>query len=87
MSSFMILIALNFGCDLCVSLQNTDLRLQLLASNGMVGQCPKRHIELEEENETLRQKNRKLTEALNNAINESTNLMERALLVSILSTN
>lgn len=63
--------------------ENTELRLQVLGNGGTIGTCPKEHLELEEENETLRLKNRKLTDALNNAINESTNLMERALLAEL----
>ncbi|KAK3916982.1 Chromosome-associated kinesin KIF4 [Frankliniella fusca] len=63
--------------------ENTELRLQLLGNGGTIGTCPPEHLQLGEENELLKTKNRKLTEALNNAINESTNLMERALLAEL----
>lgn len=63
--------------------ENTELRLQLIGNGGTIGTCPKEHHELENENEVLKSKNRKLTEALNNAINESTSLMERALLAEL----
>lgn len=63
--------------------ENTELRLQLLGQGGAIGYGPQQHQVLEEEIETLKMKNRKLTEALNNAINESTNLMERAVLAEL----
>ncbi|XP_034232516.1 chromosome-associated kinesin KIF4 [Thrips palmi] len=63
--------------------ENNELRLQILGSGGKIGTCPKEHEDLADENDTLKAKNRKLTEALNNALSETTNLMERALLAEL----
>lgn len=65
-------------------LKNTELRLQILGNGGKIGTCPKEHENLANENNALKAKNRKLTDALNNALSETTNLMERALLVCLL---
>lgn len=63
--------------------ENTELRLQILGNGGNIVTCPKEHEDLSNENDNLKAKNRKLTEALNNALSESTNLMERALLAEL----
>jgi len=59
-----------------------ELRLALMAGGGAIKTCPKEHETLADEIAELNAKNRKITEALNDALVESTNMAERALLVS-----
>lgn len=62
--------------------QNQELRLELLAKTGSGG-CPTQHKHLEDDIANLVTKNRMLTEELNNALNASTNLFERALMAEV----